>query len=443
LYEYTANDTDELTITKGDALVDITPFGNEGWVTATVLQTGATGSIPATYVGPADGSPSALSQAAPVGLGKVSIEAINATFAEAIAMVTTPTSSPTHPKGPSTAVDGAITAQEVWVALYDYSAKDTDEVSFTQGDLLVDVVPGSDGWMSGVVVRSSATGLFPASYIVLQSNSNPTNGAYTASSKDAEGRRAAGAESVAAEWTAAVAAGAIAVVLPPSTDENKAGALAVLLATGPVWSALYAFTANASDEISFIEGDLFIDVNPYISGWVVGTCTRTGATGSVPADYVEQVTSLPGGGADGGAGAPPGAAGSITKEKENTLADQDLFKMNGNPFNTVDVVAAAAIIDPSGWSKRSTWLGELPADSMREEEVGGGAAAEEVVAEEEEEDDDNPFTGNKYTDDARNQAEADLEAAFGDMSDTAGTALGGLIASLSALRCYQTVRLPA
>lgn len=49
--------------------------------------------------------------------------------------------------------------------MYDYSAQDEDEVSFRDGDYIINVQPIDDGWMYGTVQRTGKTGMLPANYI--------------------------------------------------------------------------------------------------------------------------------------------------------------------------------------------------------------------------------------------------------------------------------------
>lgn len=55
--------------------------------------------------------------------------------------------------------------QRVFRALYDYEAQDTDEVSFTEGDLIFEVDSIDAGWMTGRVERTGQTGMLPANYV--------------------------------------------------------------------------------------------------------------------------------------------------------------------------------------------------------------------------------------------------------------------------------------
>lgn len=50
-------------------------------------------------------------------------------------------------------------------AMYDYSAADDDEVSFFDGDLIVDVTIIDDGWMEGTVERTGHYGMLPSNYV--------------------------------------------------------------------------------------------------------------------------------------------------------------------------------------------------------------------------------------------------------------------------------------
>ncbi|GCB73797.1 LIM and SH3 domain protein 1 [Scyliorhinus torazame] len=50
-------------------------------------------------------------------------------------------------------------------AVYDYAAADDDEISFQDGDLIVDVQQIDEGWMYGTVERTGDTGMLPANYV--------------------------------------------------------------------------------------------------------------------------------------------------------------------------------------------------------------------------------------------------------------------------------------
>lgn len=51
---------------------------------------------------------------------------------------------------------------------------------------------------------------------------------------------------------------------------------------------MYDYEANDGDEVSFREGDLITKVSSIDEGWMTGRVQRTGLTGMLPANYVEQ-----------------------------------------------------------------------------------------------------------------------------------------------------------
>uniref|UniRef100_A0A3Q3XKQ3 LIM and SH3 domain protein 1 n=1 Tax=Mola mola TaxID=94237 RepID=A0A3Q3XKQ3_MOLML len=50
-------------------------------------------------------------------------------------------------------------------AVYDYTAADEDEVSFMDGDVIVEVQQIDEGWMYGRVERTGQQGMLPANYV--------------------------------------------------------------------------------------------------------------------------------------------------------------------------------------------------------------------------------------------------------------------------------------
>uniref|UniRef100_A0A3P9KQL7 LIM and SH3 protein 1 n=1 Tax=Oryzias latipes TaxID=8090 RepID=A0A3P9KQL7_ORYLA len=55
--------------------------------------------------------------------------------------------------------------QRVYRALYDYTAQDHDEVSFRDGDVIINAQPIDEGWMYGTVQRTGKSGMLPANYV--------------------------------------------------------------------------------------------------------------------------------------------------------------------------------------------------------------------------------------------------------------------------------------
>ncbi|XP_076425583.1 nebulin isoform X25 [Peromyscus maniculatus bairdii] len=68
---------------------------------------------------------------------------------------TTLSSVPSHPS----------TAGKIFRAMYDYMAADADEVSFKDGDAIVNAQAIDEGWMYGTVQRTGRTGMLPANYV--------------------------------------------------------------------------------------------------------------------------------------------------------------------------------------------------------------------------------------------------------------------------------------
>ncbi|XP_048834928.1 nebulin isoform X16 [Brienomyrus brachyistius] len=69
--------------------------------------------------------------------------------------LTAPSSVPSHPS----------TTGKTVRAMYDYAAADDDEVSFKDGDVIMNVQSIDEGWMYGTVQRTGKTGMLPANYV--------------------------------------------------------------------------------------------------------------------------------------------------------------------------------------------------------------------------------------------------------------------------------------
>ena len=54
---------------------------------------------------------------------------------------------------------------QVYVALYDYTAADDDEITIKEGDQLSNVTVIDEGWMEGVNNSSGKFGMFPSNYV--------------------------------------------------------------------------------------------------------------------------------------------------------------------------------------------------------------------------------------------------------------------------------------
>lgn len=58
---------------------------------------------------------------------------------------------------------------------------------------------------------------------------------------------------------------------------------------GKRYRAVYDYAAADEDEVSFVDGDVIIDVQQIDEGWMYGRVKRTGQQGMLPANYVEAV----------------------------------------------------------------------------------------------------------------------------------------------------------
>ncbi|XP_014220038.1 LIM and SH3 domain protein Lasp [Copidosoma floridanum] len=58
-----------------------------------------------------------------------------------------------------------VNTGRVYRAMYDYEAQDHDEVSFCDGDLIINCTAIDEGWMTGLVQRTGRQGMLPANYV--------------------------------------------------------------------------------------------------------------------------------------------------------------------------------------------------------------------------------------------------------------------------------------
>ncbi|EOA95217.1 LIM and SH3 domain protein 1, partial [Anas platyrhynchos] len=70
-----------------------------------------------------------------------------------------------EPAAPASTQRNAPSGGKRFRAVYDYNAADEDEVSFQDGDTIINVQQIDDGWMYGTVERTGDTGMLPANYV--------------------------------------------------------------------------------------------------------------------------------------------------------------------------------------------------------------------------------------------------------------------------------------
>ncbi|XP_047656732.1 LIM and SH3 domain protein 1 isoform X1 [Tachysurus fulvidraco] len=87
------------------------------------------------------------------------------------------------------------------------------------------------------------------------------------------------------------------VYQPPTASQNyhyepepvRQAAAAPPPSSGKRYRAVYDYTAADEDEVSFLDGDVIVDVQPIDEGWMYGRVERTGQQGMLPANYVEAI----------------------------------------------------------------------------------------------------------------------------------------------------------
>uniref|UniRef100_A0AAY4B9V9 LIM and SH3 domain protein 1 n=1 Tax=Denticeps clupeoides TaxID=299321 RepID=A0AAY4B9V9_9TELE len=87
------------------------------------------------------------------------------------------------------------------------------------------------------------------------------------------------------------------VFQPPAASQNyhyepepvRQAAAAPPPSAGKRYRAVYDYSAADEDEVSFLDGDVIVDVQQIDEGWMYGRVERTGQQGMLPANYVEAI----------------------------------------------------------------------------------------------------------------------------------------------------------
>ena len=136
-YDYDKEEDNELEFKEGDLIVEI-DFVDDDWWSGKHSATGEVGLFPATYV--------ALVDEESKNKGAVSVSELAV---------------------PAAAEESAKQGSASATAAYDYEKDEDNEISFAEGDLIVEIEFVDDDWWSGKHSESGAVGLFPANYVVL------------------------------------------------------------------------------------------------------------------------------------------------------------------------------------------------------------------------------------------------------------------------------------
>jgi hypothetical protein len=161
-YDYEAGDGDEVGFSEGDELINVSPAG-DGWVNATNPKTGVTGMCPSNYLvekadAPAAAEPEPEPEPEPAA-PEPEPEAAPEPEPEAAP-------EPEPEAAPEPEPEPAAAAGPQWKAEYDYDAGDADEVSFKENDVMINVEPAGDGWVTATNQGTGLSGMCPSNYLV-------------------------------------------------------------------------------------------------------------------------------------------------------------------------------------------------------------------------------------------------------------------------------------
>lgn len=154
-----------------------------------------------------------------------------------------PSPVPTPVAAPVEKKEDSVTA----VAEYDYEKDEDNELSFAEGDLIIEIDFVDDDWWSGKHSSTGEVGLFPATYVSLKEESS-------AAAKTPE-------EPVKQE---------------PAQKTSETSA-----------TAEYDYEKDEDNEISFSEGDVIVEIEFVDEDWWSGKHSKSGEVGLFPANYVK------------------------------------------------------------------------------------------------------------------------------------------------------------
>ena len=190
LYDYDAEEDNEITLREGDVLTHVDQV-DEGWWSATAPN-GAVGLFPANYVELREAPESdSQQQPSPSAAEKTANEAelepeseipapppppppappAPEPEPEAAAPPPPPPAPPAPPMPPTPAASSAPQA----IALYDYEIDEDNEIALAEGDRIVEIEFASEDWWSGTNERTGMIGLFPAVSNALDSMEHLSN----------------------------------------------------------------------------------------------------------------------------------------------------------------------------------------------------------------------------------------------------------------------------
>lgn len=136
-YDYERDEDNEVEFNEGDIIVEI-EFVDEEWWSGKNSRTGETGLFPGSYV-------------------TIKDETQTADGASAAAQAPAPHTEPT-----------ASSEGKSAIAEYEYEKEEDNEITFAEGDLIIEIDFVDEDWWSGKNSKTGDVGLFPANYVKLQ-----------------------------------------------------------------------------------------------------------------------------------------------------------------------------------------------------------------------------------------------------------------------------------
>lgn len=212
---------------------------------------------------------------------------------------------------PSSSSSSTINKGSLYKSVFDYSAKQADELSIKKGEFYSVSEICVDGWYKGQSLRTGKTGVFPGNHVAHVEHGvkgvNKTRKNKDAIKKsnqevnlidlsDEEGRREIQKEGAKTETDEErlEKLKKIRDTLKQNHQQNvvraQAGASSGHIKTkGDRYRCTVAFPASSEYEIDLQVGDVISLVKRRDDGWCKGTLHRTGKTGLFPASFVEKI----------------------------------------------------------------------------------------------------------------------------------------------------------
>ncbi|OBA22228.1 hypothetical protein METBIDRAFT_148747 [Metschnikowia bicuspidata var. bicuspidata NRRL YB-4993] len=137
------------------------------------------------------------------------------------------------------------------VAQYDYDKDEDNEVSFKEGDAIIEIEFVDEEWWSGKNSRTGENGVFPGSYVTLDDSSLPKDDDETVPDNSLK--------------------------IEPERITKSNGRSAI---------AEYDYEKEEDNEIGFREGDLIVDIEFVDEDWWSGKHSVSGEVGVFPGNFV-------------------------------------------------------------------------------------------------------------------------------------------------------------